>query len=196
MERSAQRDLEILTELARGEPVTQRGLARKLGIALGLANLYVKRLVRKGYIKVTTIPSKRLRYLLTPQGIAAKTRLTCEYMDYSLQLYRQTRHVLRETLLPLVREAQPRVAIYGTAEAAELAFLTLRELGLDVATVIADEAARRTFLGIPVQDLADITPEGQDLVIVATFASADGAVAALTARGVRPDQILALRPRR
>src|SRR3972149_10065734 len=125
MEREAQRDLEILTELARGEPTTQRGLARKLGIALGLANLYLKRLARKGHIKVTTIPPNRIRYLLTPTGFIEKTRLTYEYMNYSLELYRQTRRALRESLGPLAPQGRRRVVLYGTGEAAELAYLTL-----------------------------------------------------------------------
>ena len=193
MEREAQRDFEILTELARGEPTTQRGLARKLGIALGLANLYLKRLARKGYIKVTTIPPNRIRYLLTPTGLAEKTHLTYEYMEYSLQLYGQTRRLLREALLPLARQGKRRVAIYGMTEAAELAFLTLREIGLEVTAVIGEDGDRRTFLGIPVRPLSAIAPDGLDLVIVASFAAADEAVTAVTACGIPRDKILTLR---
>ena len=74
MEREALRDLEILAELARGDQITQRHLAARLGIALGLTNLYLKRLARKGFIKITSIPPRRARYLLTPKGIAQKTR--------------------------------------------------------------------------------------------------------------------------
>ena len=105
MEREALRDLEILAELARGDQITQRHLAARLGIALGLTNLYLKRLARKGFIKITSIPPRRVRYLLTPKGIAQKTRLTYEYMDYSRQLYRETRTALRQKLLPLAAMA-------------------------------------------------------------------------------------------
>ncbi len=193
MEREAQRDLEILTELARGEPTTQRGLARKLGIALGLANLYLKRLARKGHIKITTIPSNRIKYLVTPKGIAEKTRLTYEYMDYSLQLYRRTRQVLRETLLPLRRQGKRRVAIYGTSEAAELAFLTLRELGLEVTAVVGEDGRGGSFLGVPMCPPEEVGRQDLDLIIVASFAPADETVTALTARGIPRDQILTLR---
>lgn len=129
MERESQRDLEIVSTIAEGGLVTQRGLARKLGIALGLTNLYLKRLARKGYIKVTTIPPNRIKYLLTPKGILEKSRLTYEYMEYSLQLYRQARRALRESLVPLAQAGHRRVVLCGTGEAAELAYLTLRELG-------------------------------------------------------------------
>ncbi len=193
MEREAQRDFEILTELARGEPTTQRGLARKLGIALGLANLYLKRLARKGYIKITTIPPNRIRYLLTPKGLAEKTRLTYEYMEYSLQLYGQTRRLLRETLLPLARQGKRRVAIYGTTEAAELAFLTLRELSLELVGVVDGDGQSGTFLGFRVQSLTEVSPEGVDLIIVATFRPADEIVHALIRQGFPPEKIVSLR---
>lgn len=192
MGREALRDLEILAELARDDRVTQRRLAARLGIALGLTNLYLKRLARKGYIKVTTIPPRRIRYLLTPKGVAKKTRLTYQYMEYSLQLYRETRRALRRKLLPLVRQGRRRVALYGTEEAAELAFLTLRELGVEVAAVFGDEDARATFLGFRVRPLGELTPDGLDLVVVASFGPADGAVAKLRARGLAPGRIVTL----
>src|SRR3989304_3446074 len=100
MDLEAQRDLAILKEIERSAPLTQRGLAKRLGIALGLANLYLKRLARKGYIKVSTLPPNRIKYLLTPKGIAQKTRLTYEYINYSLHLYKHTRQVMRDTLAP------------------------------------------------------------------------------------------------
>lgn len=56
------RELEILSAIAQGRPLTQRALAQRVGMALGLADLYVKRLVRQGYVKVTTVPPNRIRY--------------------------------------------------------------------------------------------------------------------------------------
>src|SRR5215831_11908379 len=135
MERQGERDLEILTAIEEGAPLTQRVLAARLGVALGLANLYLKRLARKGYIKVVEFPrkpaaKKRLRYLLTPRGMAEKSRLGYEHMAYSLRLYRRARQRLRESLGRLPASAK-RIALYGTGEAAELAYLTLKELGLE-----------------------------------------------------------------
>ena len=103
MEKNLERDLEILTAIGEGHPLTQRDLAERLGVALGLTNLYLKRLARKGFIKITDFPRKpaarkRLRYLLTPQGISEKTRLTYEHVAYSLSLYRLARQTLRESL--------------------------------------------------------------------------------------------------
>lgn len=195
MDQAAQRDLKILTEIAERGDVTQRGLSNSLGIALGLTNLYLKRLARKGYIKITTIPRNRIKYLLTPKGLAQKTRLTYEYMDYSLQLYKQTRHTLREVLEPLCRRPGCRLALYGTGEAAELAYLTLRELGMDLAAVVDGDGdgADRRFLGLPVQRPADLAPEAFDLLLVATFTPPDAIVETLVAHGIPREKVLPLR---
>jgi DNA-binding MarR family transcriptional regulator len=194
MEREALRDLEILAELARTDQVTQRRLAARLGIALGLTNLYLKRLARKGYIKIASIPPRRVRYLLTPKGLARKSRLTYEYMDYSRQLYRETRMLLRQKLRPLVRPGRSRVALYGTEEAAELAFLTLRELGLEVTAVFGEGPDGTGFLGLPVRSLHELTPGVADLVVVASFTPVPDAAARLRARGLAPGQIVTLHP--
>src|SRR6185369_14599635 len=179
MERQAERTLEILTAIGGGEALTQRALAERLGVAVGLTNLYLKRLAGKGYIKVTgfgakPLARKRLRYLLTAKGLTEKTRLTYRYMHRSLSLYRLARETLREALRDLPVRGGTRIALYGTGEPAELAYLTVRELGLEPVGVYAAEAREggappRMFLGLPVQDLTALATADVDAVIVATF---------------------------
>jgi DNA-binding MarR family transcriptional regulator len=149
MNLQGQRDLLLLTELERDGTVTQRSLAVKLGVALGLTNLYVKRLARKGYIKITTIPSHRVRYLITPQGFAEKSRLTYLYMQYSLAHYRDMRARLRDTLSRAARDGVKRVVIYGTGELAEMAYLSLREMGM-ILVGFVDDRQQDFFLSYPV----------------------------------------------
>src|SRR5947208_15345237 len=134
------RELEILTAIEESTSLTQRALAARLGVALGLTNLYVKRLVLKGYVKTVGFPTrpaarKRLRYLLTPRGIAEKTRLTYEHIAYALNLYRRARQTLRGELSRLPESGMKRIALYGTDEAAELAYLTLKEAGIEPVAV-------------------------------------------------------------
>lgn len=130
MNLQAQRDLQLLNEVEKDACVTQRTLSQKLGVALGLTNLYLKRLARKGYIKITTIPRNRIKYLLTPSGVAEKSRLTYEYMQYSLCYYREIRQRLKAVLDGLAEAGLKRVMIYGTGELAELAYLSLKETPL------------------------------------------------------------------
>jgi DNA-binding MarR family transcriptional regulator len=188
---ASQRDLKILNEIAQGHNVTQRALSESLGIALGLTNLYLKRLARKGYIKITTIPSNRLKYLLTPKGIAEKTRLTYEYMAFSLVLYRETREALRQTLHPLIESGLERVALYGTGEAAELAYLGLREMGLEPMGVFADGGPAR-FLGMPVRPTEELLGLELDGVIVSTFNGADPRISELVRLGLPSRKLIYL----
>jgi DNA-binding MarR family transcriptional regulator len=168
VDQASQRELKILTEIAGRDNLTQRDLSKTLGIALGLTNLYVRRLARKGYVKFSAMPPKRLKYLITPQGIAEKSRLTYEYMTLSMALYRQTRAALGEVLRPLVNDGVTRFALLGVGEAAELAYLTLRELGVDVVGVYGASAGG-TFLGFPVLPCERVAEARCDRVIVASF---------------------------
>ncbi len=200
MPRQHEHNLAILTAIGEKESLTQRLLAERLGVALGLTNLYLKRLVTKGYVKVTDFrakPSarKRFRYLLTAKGLSEKTRLTYECMHRSLDLYRLTREALREALVHLPRTGVRRVALYGRGEAAELAYLTLRELGLEPVAVFATDAGG-AFLGMPVRDARELTRDDIDVVVVATFDKPKLHVPALLALGIPESKLLMLQPSR
>jgi hypothetical protein len=149
MDLQGQRNLLLLSELDRDGGATQRTLATKLGVALGLTNLYLKRLALKGYIKITTIPRNRIRYLLTPQGFTEKSRLTYLYMQYSLSHYRDMRARLKEMMVTVDASHGQRVVIYGTTELAELVYLSLREMNIDCVGFI-DGSSRESFLSCPV----------------------------------------------
>jgi hypothetical protein len=152
----------------------------------------VKRLARKGYIKITTIPPNRVGYLLTPRGLAEKSRLTYEFMEYSVRLYRGTRGMLREALTSLAARDQRRIVLYGTGEAAELAYLTIAELGLTLAGVVTDTGDGDRFFGVPVRPLSALRDDEIDAVILATFAPAHDAIRDLKAAGIAPEKIVTL----
>jgi DNA-binding MarR family transcriptional regulator len=189
----ARRDLTVLDAVARDQHITQRSLAAKLGIALGLTNIYLKRLIRKGYIKCINIQSNRLLYLITPQGIAEKSRLTYEFMDYSLYLYREVREHLSEVLRPCREGGAQRIAVFGTGEAAELAYLSLKEHGLEPAAIFALEAGG-TFLGLPIRGLDECSLVAFDRLIVASLDKPDPLVKMLVNAGVPIEKLLTLKP--
>jgi hypothetical protein len=185
------RDLRVLEAVQQDSRLTQRGLASKLGIALGLANIYLKRMVHKGYIKVVNVQPNRISYLITPRGIAEKARLTYEFMDYSLHLYGEVRQHLRAALRECAA-AGKRVAIYGSGEAAELAYLSLKESGLDPVAVF-DTAGGREFLGMPVLPIAGHPTVDFDLIIVATLDPSGQQQQALLDIGVPTEKLFPLR---
>jgi DNA-binding MarR family transcriptional regulator len=199
MERDLERHLEILTAIEEGHALTQRDLAKRLNVALGLTNLHIKRLAKKGYIKIVAFPRKpsarkRLRYLLTPEGFAEKTRLAYAHITYSLQLYRRARELLRHELSLLGGDGLKRLVLYGTGEAAELAYLTLRELGLEPLGVFSRETTDDDrFLGFTVRNIAELAADEVDGVIVATFEPPESHLAELRRLGFAPGQLLTLR---
>src|SRR5687768_16008318 len=99
MDVESRRDLQLLEAMEQEATVTQRTLASRVGIALGLTNLYLRRLIRKGYVKCVTVTPYRLEYSLTPRGVARKARLAFEFMKYSLDFSRDARKHLRRSLV-------------------------------------------------------------------------------------------------
>jgi predicted transcriptional regulator len=191
MDIEAHRDLRLLEAVEQDSRVTQRSLATKLGIALGLTNIYLKRLARKGYIKFVNVRSNRITYLITPRGIAEKARLTYEFMDYSLHLYSEVRQHLR-VVLQECAAADRRVAIYGRGEAAELAYLSLREFGLEPVAVF-DAQSGADFLGMPVRAITEHETVAFDLLILATLEPSSDHLAALVRDGLPIEKIFPLR---
>jgi len=191
MDVEAHRDLRLLEAVHEDSRVTQRGLASQLGIALGLANIYLKRMIRKGYIKVVNVQPNRITYLITPRGIAEKARLTYEFMDYSLHLYGEVRQHLREAMRDCAAAGQ-RVAICGRGEAAELAYLSLKESGLEPVAIFDTEGGHQ-FLGIPVRPLKEHDHTEFDLIIVATLDPANSWTMELLDAGVPADKLFPLR---
>ncbi len=189
-----QRDLLLLSEVERDAGVTQRSLSTKLGLALGLTNLYLKRLARKGYIKITTIPRNRIQYLLTPQGLTEKSRLTYLYMQHSLTYYRDMRARLTEMMSTCDASYGQRVVIYGTTELAELAYLSLREMNIDCVGFI-DGSSRESFLSCPVSTPEQVNCWQFDRVLIADLEHAAACEEQLVQAGVPREKVLSLSTR-
>ncbi len=119
----AQITLGMLNAVEENSVLTQRSLARELGIALGLANAYLKRCVTKGYIKVTHVPAKRYAYYLTPKGFAEKSRLTARYLAISFDFFRLARSQCDALFAECATRGWTQIALCGTGELAEIAML-------------------------------------------------------------------------
>ena len=192
MELESRRDLQLLEALEQESTITQRTLAGRMGIALGLTNLYLRRLVRKGSVKCVSVSPNRLVYSLTPKGVARKARLTYEFMKYSLDFYRDARQHLRRSLADFVGPHN-RVAIFGTGDAAELVFLLLKDMGLEPVAIFEPEKGDR-FLGFPVRPIAEHVTVQYDVLIVATLERPAGTAKLLRAHGVSEQKMMMVRP--
>lgn len=134
MERSKQdlRDLGLLEEIERDPDTTQATLARQLGVAVGTVNWHLKRLVAKGYVKVRRAERRKLRYIITPEGLALRARLTVAFIESSMVLYRQARAEARRALKQARDRGYRSVRIEGKGDIAEICRLTCLEQGFPV----------------------------------------------------------------
>lgn len=129
--------LGVLDVVERDPSVTQRSVAGELGIALGLANAYLRRCVRKGLIKVSEVPRRRYAYYLTPQGFAEKSRLTATYLSDSFSFFRKARTQCAELFALAAARGQRRLALLGQGDLAEIASLVAREHPVEIIGVMA-----------------------------------------------------------
>jgi len=153
--------LGLLTSIERNSAITQRKLAGDLGIALGLANSYLRRCVRKGLIKIGQVPLNRYAYYLTPQGFAEKSRLTAEYLTVSFNFFRRARSDCAELLQECAARGWTRVALCGAGDLAEVAVLSAGESEIEVVCVIDPARAGGRCVSVPiVGDLAAAQQQG------------------------------------
>jgi DNA-binding MarR family transcriptional regulator len=141
---------QLLSEVADEQPISQRELANRLGIALGLVNSYIKNFVAKGYIRIKNYPHNRYAYLLTPFGMAEKARLAYRHVHYFTSLYTVTRQEYLHLFRQLAERGISRVTFCGVDEVAEIAWLSLREAGLELAEVMDDRNPGNDFMGRPI----------------------------------------------
>lgn len=121
------RELILLEQIERDPDVTQASLAAQLGVAVGTVNWHIKRLISKGYVKVKRAQRRKLRYIITPEGIAFRARLTVNYIETSMRLYRKTRQRVRELLAEVKSDGFSQVRIEGEGDIADICRLTCLE---------------------------------------------------------------------
>lgn len=159
----------LLSEIAGDESLSQRELAKRVGIALGLVNAYLKNLTAKGYIRVKAFPKNRYAYLLTPKGIVEKSRLAYQHLAYFTNLYKIARHDYQMLFRALRSEGVTRVAFCGVDETTEIAYLSMQEAGIELAVVMDDVAAGGAFLDHPIVEPALGLLSGNHKIVITSL---------------------------
>ncbi|MAG95810.1 MAG: MarR family transcriptional regulator [Rhodospirillaceae bacterium] len=172
--------LGLLNAVHEDATASQRSLASELGIALGLTNAYLKRCVRKGWIKISQVPANRYAYYLTPKGFAEKSRLTGGYLRRSFDFYRQARSQCDALLAECGQRRFRRVALYGSGELAEIALLCSLQHKIEIIGIADPDAPAGEFLHLPlVGAVAEL--EGPEAVILTDVRRPQRAFAVLSA---------------
>jgi len=131
-----ERELGLLEAIEKDPDTTQASMAARLGVAVGTVNWHIKRLIDKGYVKVKRAERRKLRYIITPEGIALRARLTVAYIENSMMLYRETRDQARALLGSVKKQGYRYVKIVGDGDIADICRLTTIEQGM---TIVEDE---------------------------------------------------------
>ncbi|MFO7986673.1 MAG: winged helix-turn-helix transcriptional regulator [Desulfatiglandaceae bacterium] len=184
--------LRLMGEIGRDGSPSQRELARRLNLSLGLINSFCKRLVNKGYFKVKTMPKNRIKYFLTPEGLARKSRLTVEYLRYSGKFYREVKGLLMNRFAQMEMNRVESLLFFGTGEVAELAYLYLQLSRLRLAGIVDETCIGDDFFGFRIDGLERLHQDDWDAVLLTRLEDTHGDSECLIKNGVAPDRIEAL----
>ena len=163
------RELKILERLESNGHLTQRDLSKEVGIALGLVNHLLKKMVKKGWIKIKNIDAKKIRYLITPEGAREKSSLLYKRVEGTIHFYLEAKRVIKDKVIHLKNEGIEDVSIYGINHISEVLFIVLKELGLELAHVVDDNKEGDVWFGYTVVKMDEFVKSNTNVLILASF---------------------------
>jgi DNA-binding MarR family transcriptional regulator len=133
------RDLRLLEELEKNPIVSQRELSHKFGIALGVTNACLRRMARKGWIRIRGLNHRKIGYYLTPKGLTEKAQLTLHLFSHIVKHYSELKRIIGERLLEMQSSGLKRIVFYGVSDEMEVAYVTLQGVSLTLAGIVEDD---------------------------------------------------------
>lgn len=182
--------LRILDEINNESLITQRTLASNLNIALGLVNTYIKRLAKKGYIKITKGPMNRVKYALTRKGFTHRVSLTYDFMQTSLNYFREARQRIDIIYGEMMKAGVRSVLIWGDGEVAELCYISSRGLPIKLIGVVDDSKKDNGFFGHHIYTFEDVKNLEYDAILIASFSKTE--VQKIEALGIDKKKVYSL----
>ncbi len=181
--------LRLMGEIERNNSPSQRELSRNLNLSLGLVNSFLKRLVNKGYFKVKTMPRNRVKYFLTPKGLARKSKLTVEYLRYSVNFYQEIKNLLINKFREMEVDQIHSILFFGAGEVAELAYLYLQLTNIKLVGIIDERQVGNNFFEFQVESFDRLKQRDWDVVLLTRLDDKDMDLEGLIEKGVSPDRI-------
>jgi len=152
-----QKHLDTLLELKENPSVSQRSLAHKLNISLGLTNAILQNLIHRGWVKAQKMTGRKILYLITPQGITRATNLVYDRFRETQNYYKYTKELLTSYLTNIYNQGKRRAVIYGTNQLAEITYLSLLDSPIKLHSILTDDSdssSKKKFLGHEVLTLS------------------------------------------
>src|SRR3989338_7870941 len=135
----------ILQSIENGEQISQRQLSSQMGINVASINFALKKLTKRGLVKMLGVNSRRMKYILTPKGIAEKTQRAYKFFDRNFHFYKAVRKDVENKINSISFNDKKRVALYGVTDLMELAYLVIQDKELDLVAIVDDEMKIRIF---------------------------------------------------
>lgn len=167
------RSLQLLEEISKDSKISQRKLSNSLGIALGMTNACLKKMVSKGFVKVKGMNHKRIAYYLTPNGFSEKARLTYHFLQHTISYYSRLKDQINIRLLSLSQSGCRRIVCYGAGETIEVLFIILNRANFDfsVLAIVDDDEEKhgKMLFGVQVRHPKIIEELKPDAVLVTSI---------------------------
>jgi len=169
------RELSLLQELEKNPIISQRALSNKFGIALGVTNACLKRMGRRGWIRITSLNHHKIGYFLTPKGFAGKAKLTLHLISWTVQHYSTLKDIIGIRLLEMQNAGAERIVFYGVSDEMEIAYVTLQGLNLKLVGIVEDEEKmnRKEVFGFELKRLNQIEILKPDAVLITSLTGQD-----------------------
>ena len=177
--------LDTLLEIKDNPALSQRSLAHKLNISLGLTNAILQNLIHRGWVKAQKMTGRKILYLITPQGIARVTNLVYDRFRETQNYYQYTKELLTSYLTDLYNQGKRRAVIYGTNQLAEITYLSLLDSPIKLNSILTDDSdssSKKKFLGHEVLTLPDFSqkiseiPNPNNLIILSTISQEENKI--------------------
>jgi len=165
------RELELLQELERNPVISQRELSHKFGVALGVTNACLRRMARRGWIRITGFNHHKIGYYLTPTGFAEKAKLTVHLISWTVQHYSALKDLIGSRLLEMQNRGVERIVFYGVSEEMEVAYVTLQGVNLKLIGIVEDKdrMSQKEVFGFDVKELHQIEILKPDGVLITSL---------------------------
>ncbi len=169
------RNFRFLEELEKNPMISQRELSQKFGIALGLTNACLQKMVQKGWIRVKTLTRRKVGYHLTQKGVAEKTRLALTQISSSVQQYSELKEIILKKFLEMERRGKRRIVFYGVSDEMEVAYITLQGVNLTLAGIVEDDEGFQPeiILGYELEPVSRVNELKADCILITSLEGND-----------------------
>jgi len=166
------RELRLLEELERNPIISQRKLSHKFHIALGVTNACLRRMARKGWIRIRGLSHRKIGYYLTPKGFEEKARLTLHMIAYTMQHYSELKKMISHRLLEMEQEGFHRIVFYGISDEMEVAYITLQGVNLKLVGIVEDDEKFKPqiLFGYELEPVSRIKELKPDCILITSLA--------------------------